>query len=192
VRSPHPPVKSARPPNDDAADSAMTDFIIDLAKTIGSISGIFVAAFLIWDRYVKHVPVAIVVARPLIVGSQQIAPFLLIRNASDRPVLIYWDNGDWTKLRVAKDQTIRGIVESLVDGQSVVSLGPEGEAYLPVLKPSAYDDIHPDNAMALQLRWRFAQPRIWVADRRLCISVRKRDFEEMIDGFIDSSKGRED
>jgi hypothetical protein len=97
----------------------MTDLVIDLAKTIGSVSGIFAAAFLIWDRYVKHVPVAIIVARPLVEGSQQIAPFLLIKNASDRPVLLYWDNGDRTKLRVARDQTVRGTVESLVDGQSI-------------------------------------------------------------------------
>lgn len=169
----------------------MTDFIIDLAKTVGSVSGIFAAVFLVWDRYIKHVPIAIIVARPLIVGSQQVAPFLLIKNASDRPVLFYWDNGDRTKLRVAKDQTVRGIVESLVDGQSVVSRGPSAEAYLPVLKPSTYDDIDPDNVMELQLRWRFAQPRIWVADRKLIISVRKRDFEEMIEGFIDSSKNRD-
>jgi hypothetical protein len=168
----------------------MTDFLFDLAKTVGSISGVFAATFLIWDRYVKHVPVAIIVARPLIDGSQQIVPFLFLKNASDRPILVSWDN-DRTKLRVGKDQSSHAILRSLVDDQTVVSLGPEAETFLPVFKRNTYDAIDPDNVMELQLRWRFAQPRIWVAERRLRISVRKRDFEEMIDGFIDGSQRRD-
>jgi len=44
--------------------------------------------------------VAIIVALPLIDGSQQIVPFLFLKNASDRPILVSWDN-DWTKLLVA-------------------------------------------------------------------------------------------
>jgi hypothetical protein len=168
----------------------MTEFLTDLVKTVGSISGVFAAAFLIWDRYVKHVPVAIIVARPLIDGSQQIVPFLFLKNASDRPILVSWDN-DRTKLRVGKDQSSRAILRSLGEDQTVVSLGPEAEAYLPVFKPNTYEEIDPDNVMELQLRWRFAQPRIWVAERRLRISLCKRDFEEMIDGFIDGSQGRE-
>jgi hypothetical protein len=163
----------------------MTDFLFDLAKTVGSISGVFAAAFLIWDRYVKHVPVAIIVARPLIDGSQQIVPFLFLKNASDRPILVSWDN-DRTKLRVGKDQSSHAILRSLA-----VSLGPEAETFLPVFKPNTYDAIDLANVMQLQLRWRFAQPRIWVAERRLRIAVRKRDFEEMIDGFIDGSQRRD-
>lgn len=57
----------------------MMDTILEFAKTVGSVSGIFAAAFLLWDRYVKHVPVAIIVARPLIDGSQQIVPVLSSR-----------------------------------------------------------------------------------------------------------------
>jgi len=159
----------------------MTDFF-DLVKTVGSFSGVFAAGFLIWDRYVKHVPVAIIVARPLVDGSQQIVPFLFLKNASDRPILVSWDN-DRTKLLVVKDQTLEGIF-SYLDDQTVISLGAEAEVFLPLLKPVTYNEIDADNRMELHLKWRFAQPRIWVADRRLRISVRKRDFEDMIDGFM--------
>jgi hypothetical protein len=162
----------------------VTESIVEIAKTIGSISGIFAAAFLIWDRYSKHFPVAILVARPLIDGSQQIVPLLLIKNASDRPILISWDNGDRTKLRVASDQSIEGIVHSLFDGQTVVSLGSEIEAYLPVLKLNNYEEIDPDNVLELHFKWKFAQPRIWIVDRALRISLRKHDFDSMIDGFM--------
>lgn len=169
----------------------MTDFLFDLAKTLGYLPGVFAAAFLIWDRYAKHRPIAIIVTRPLMGGSQQIVPFLLLRNASDRPILVSWHN-DRTKLLIAKDQTAEGIFGYLKD-RTVISLGAESEAYLPVMRPGNYDEIDPDNVMELQLRWRFAQPRIWVADRRLRISLLKRDFKEMINGFMHSStKGRDD
>jgi hypothetical protein len=94
----------------------VTDFMVEFAKTVGSISGIFAAAFLLWDRFSKHFPVAIIVAQPLVEGSQHISPFLLIKNVSDRPILISWGNRDRTKLRVAKDQSTHGIIHSLVRG----------------------------------------------------------------------------
>jgi hypothetical protein len=73
----------------------------------------------------------------------------------------------------------------------VISLGAEAEVFLLVLKPSTYNEIDSDNRMELELRWRFAQPRFWVADRRLRISLRKRDLEDIIDAFMDGSKGHE-
>ncbi|WP_159011357.1 hypothetical protein [Bradyrhizobium sp. S69] len=164
-----------------------TDFLIGLAKAVAYLPGVFAATFLIWDRYVKHRPMAIIVARPLMDGSVQIVPFLFFKNASDRPILVSWDN-DRTKLRVGKDQSAHAILRSLGDEQTVVSLGPEAEAYLPVFKPNTYDLIDPHNRMELELKWRFAQPRFWIAERRLRISLRKRDLEEMIDGFMDGSQ----
>lgn len=168
----------------------MTDFLVDLAKTLGYLPGVFAAVFLISDRYVKHRPIAIIVPRPLMPGSQRIEPFLFLKNASDRPILVSWDN-DRTKLLVAKDQTPQGIFSYLSEGQTVISLGAEVEVILPVLRPSTYNEIDSDNRMELELRWRFAQPRFWVADRRLRISIRKRDLEDMIDGFMDGSTGRD-
>jgi hypothetical protein len=170
----------------------MTDFILEFAKTVGSISGIFAASFLVWDRYVKHFPVAIILARPFIDGSQQIVPFLLIKNVGDRPILISWDNGDRSKLCVAKDQSVRGMLHTFGHDQTVVSLGPGLETYLPVLKPSNYEEIDPDNMLELHLRWKFAQPRVWRVDRRISVSLCKRDFDNMIDGYIGDAKSGED
>lgn len=79
----------------------------------------------------------------------------------------------------------------MIDGQTVISLGPEAEARLPVLKPGNYDEIDPDNMLELHLRWRFAQPRIWMVDRRLNVALRKRDLDNMIDGYIDDLKSAE-
>jgi hypothetical protein len=169
----------------------MTDFIFEFAKTVGSISGIFAAAFLLRDRWVKHFPVAIIVARPLVDGSQHIEAFLLVKNVSDRPILISWDNRDRTKLRLAKDQSTRGILQTLMHDQTVVSLGPGAEVYLPVLKPGNYDEIDPDNIVELHLGWKFAQPRVWMVDRRIRVSLRKRDFDNMIEGYMDGAKAAE-
>ena len=74
--------------------SMMADTALEILKTIGSISGIFAAAFLIWDRYTKHFPLAIIVAQPLMPGSQNIVLFLGVANFSDRPILVSWKNKD--------------------------------------------------------------------------------------------------
>jgi hypothetical protein len=87
--------------------------LFEIAKTVGSLSGIFASAVLIWDRYAKHFPVAIIVARPLSHGSSQIVPFLLVKNVSDRPILITWNAGDSSRLRLAKDQSARGIMRGI-------------------------------------------------------------------------------
>jgi hypothetical protein len=156
----------------------------DLAKTIGSASGILAAAFLLWDRYVKHFPVAIIVPQPLVPYSQQITHFLFIKNVSDRPILVAWEHGDSTQLRVAKDHSTHAIVRSVLRGETIISLGPETDVFLPIIKPSNYDEIDPDNSLEIHLRWWFAQPRTWAAARKIRVWVRKRDLDHMVDGFV--------
>lgn len=158
--------------------------LYEVVKAIGAALGIFSAAFLLWDRYVKHFPVAIIVPRPLMEGSREIMPFVYLRNVSDRPVLISWENGV-EGLRVAKAQTVEGVVETLFEGRTTISLGPQAEAYLPLFQPSNRDEIADDNMMEMEMKWRFAQPRIWRADRRLPVSIRKSDLQKMIDGYLD-------
>jgi len=162
----------------------MTDMLFEFAKTVGAASGIFAAAFLLWDRYIKHFPSAIIVARPLMEGSAQIVPFLLIKNISDRPILVSWDDGDTTRLRIARDQSAQGMVHTLFCGQTVISLGPMREASLPVLRPGTYEQIDPENFLEIDLRWRFAQPRLWKVDRHLRVALRKLDLDAMIEGYI--------
>jgi hypothetical protein len=161
------------------------DGLYEIVKAIGAASGIFSAIFLIWDRYVKHFPVAIIVARPLIPHSQQISPFVYLRNVSDRPILISWKDGI-EGLRVAKAQTAEGVVRTLFEGETTISLGPQAEAYLPLFLPRDRDEIDPDNMMELELKWRFAQPRVWRVDRRLPVTIRKSDLEKLIDGYMNT------
>lgn len=62
--------------------------LYEIVKAVGSVSGILAGIFLLWDRCIKHFPVAIIVARPLMEGSVQIVPFVYLRNVSDRPLLV--------------------------------------------------------------------------------------------------------
>jgi hypothetical protein len=161
----------------------MTDFL-DILKTVGSVSGIFAAAFLLWDRYVKHFPSAIIVPRPLVEGGQHIVLFLLVKNVSDRPILMSWDGRDSSRLRIAKDQSVRGILQVMLRDRTVLSLDSEEAACLPLIKPGNYDEIDPENYLEIEINWKFAQPRIWKVDRRLRGSARKRDLDDLVDGYI--------
>jgi hypothetical protein len=167
----------------------MGDSFFEVVKTVGGLSGISSAVFLIYDRFTKHYPVAFIEARPLIEGSQNIVPFLFLKNVSERPILLSWTDGDAAKLRIGRDQSSRGIMRTLFDGETTIALSPQGEAVLPMFRPQAYEVIDPENMMELDLRWQFAQPVLWRAPRKLRIKIRKRDLDDMIDGYIEPSNG---
>jgi len=95
-------------------------------------------------------------------------------------------------LRVAKDDSIHGVVRSQVRGETVVALDAGDEVFLPILKPSNYDEIDADNVLQIALRWRFAQPRVWKPDRTIPISIRKRDFDAMVDAYLSASAPDDD
>ncbi|KYH01705.1 hypothetical protein [Bradyrhizobium sp. DOA1] len=161
------------------------DTLYEIAKAIGAISGLLAITILLWDRYVKHFPVAVIVARPLMPGSRQIVPFLLVKNSSDRPILVSWKDGDRSKMRVAKGQSVEGVLQTMFDGETTISLGASGEAVLPVFRPGNYDCIDPENQMELRLHWKFAQPRIWKTDRSIVVSIKKRDLDRLLGGYLE-------
>jgi len=163
----------------------MSEFLFEAAKTIGSLSGIFASAFLLWDRYIKHFPVAVIVATPFMEGSKNIVPILLIRNVSDRPILLSWKDGKLDQLRVGKEQSLEGVVRSVLNGETPVSLGPHAEARFPLFHPRNYDAIDADNVLEMIIKWRFAQPRIWKVDRTLNVWIRKRDLEALLEGYLE-------
>ena len=159
--------------------------ILEALKIGGSISGLLAGGFLVWDRYIKHFPVAIIVPRPVMPGSRNIVHCLRVRNFSDRPILVLWENiSDTTRLRIGRDQSVRGILESMFERETVIAIGPEAEIFLPLFRPSNYDEIDPDNVLQIDLRWRFAQPRIWKADRKISVWIRKRDLDYMVDHYM--------
>jgi hypothetical protein len=162
----------------------MGDTVFEAIKTIGGISGICTAIFLVIDRFTEHYPVAIIVARPLMEGSANIVPSLLLKNLSDRPILLSWADGNSTQLRIAKSQSVRAIMMSLVEGETTIALSPKAEATLPLFRPSGYDCIDPENMLELAIRWQFAQPIIWREPRRLWVRIRKRDLDALVDGYF--------
>jgi hypothetical protein len=157
--------------------------LYEIVKAVGSVSGILAGIFLLWDRCIKHFPVAIIVARPLTEGSAHIVPFIYLRNVSDRPLLVSWKDGDRNGLRIAKDQTAEGVVQTLFDGETTIALGPQAEAYLPLFWPREKEAIEPENMMEMKIKWRFAQPRIWRVDRSIPVAIRKRDLKNLINGY---------
>jgi hypothetical protein len=116
--------------------------------------------------------------------SMQIVPFVYLRNVSDRPLLASWKDGNRDGLRIAKAQTAERVVRTLFNGETTVSLGPHGEAYLPLFLPRDKEAIEPENMMEMEIKWRFAQPRIWRVDRSVSVAIRKSDLEKLIDGYL--------
>ena len=161
--------------------------LVEILKIVGSLSGLFATAFLLWDRYSKHFPVAIIVAQPIIPGSVNISHRLYLKNVSDRPILISWEHGGMNQLRVAKDRSTHGILRSQRKGKTIVSLDAGTEVFLPILKPSNYNEIDPDNSLQIALRWRFAQPRVSKPDRVIPVWIKKRDFDNIVDAYMSSS-----
>jgi hypothetical protein len=125
----------------------MGDAVFEAIKTIGGLSGICTAIFLIYDRFTKHYPVAFIETRPLMEGSQNIVPFLFLKNVSARPILLSWPDGEIGKLRIAKDQSLHGVVRSLSSGETTIALSPQAEALLPIYKPQAFEEIDPENML---------------------------------------------
>jgi hypothetical protein len=157
--------------------------VIEAVKTIGGLAGICSALFLIYDRFTKHYPVAFIEARPLIEGGAHIASFLVLKNVSERPILVSWTDGQADQLIVAKDHSPEGIFRYLQEGETTISLAPQDEAVLPLLRPRTYEQIDVENMMEVELRWRLAQPVLWQLPRRLPVRIKKRDFEALIEGY---------
>lgn len=55
--------------------------------------GLATGAFVIWDRFWRHTPQAIVVPRPLMEGSANIVARLAVKNLAPRPILLSCENG---------------------------------------------------------------------------------------------------
>jgi hypothetical protein len=155
----------------------------DTFKGLGALAGLFASAHIFFKWATKGYPSTIIDAQPLISGSSQIEPVLKVINNSDRPILLSWDNGHLDRFRIAKDDSINGIVRSLVIGKSVVALPSSGARELILLRPQHYDDIDQENKIEAHLFWKFAQPVIWQRYRRLRVSISKQDLENLLSGY---------
>jgi hypothetical protein len=71
----------------------MASEIWEIIKGLGAIAGLLTGAFVIWDRYWRHLPQAVIVPRPLMEGSANIVARLAVKNFAPRPILLGWENG---------------------------------------------------------------------------------------------------
>ncbi|MCK1519530.1 MULTISPECIES: hypothetical protein [unclassified Bradyrhizobium] len=157
---------------------------VEFVKLFGGLSGICSVAFLILEKFTKHYPVAFIEARPLIDGSRNIVPFLYLKNVSERPILISWPDGDLSRFRVARDDSIDGILATMFEGETTISLSAGADAVLPLHRPRSYEEIDPENVLEWIATWQLAQPILWRTPRKLRVQIRKRDFEALIDGYV--------
>jgi hypothetical protein len=165
------------------------DTLFEILKTLGALAGLASGAFLVWDRFTKHYPQAIIVARPLSEGSAQIVSFLMLKNLSDRPILVRCNPDDHRPgLRIMKGQSVRDAVFSSFGHELRISLGPQSVVYLPVVRSGRYQDIDFENCLVMELHWKFAQPILWNAERRVKIWIRKRDFESLFDDHVKAAE----
>ena len=165
------------------------DNLLEIGKTLGSIAGLCSAIFLLMDRWTKHYPVTFIEARPLLEGGAHIVSFLILKNVSERPILVSWQEGRTDQFIIAKDHSPEGMFRHLHEGETTIALAPQQEAVLPLLKPRTYPEIDAENMIETELRWQLAQPLLWQLPRRLTVSIKKRAFEALIEGYRPPEKG---
>jgi hypothetical protein len=79
-----------------------SEFAWEAFKGLGSLAGFWSTGYVLWDRFVRHVPQAFLVPRPLTEGSVNIVVRLFVKNVAPRPILIGWENPE-NHLRIALD-----------------------------------------------------------------------------------------
>jgi len=150
-------------------------------KSVGGFAGFASTAYVLWDRFWHDTPSAVVLARPIMEGSKTLVPVLAVRNISNRPIIMRWRHGPGPGFRLAKNDTSRGVIETLFAGDATATIDPEATRIFHLLKPNDYDEIDPDNVIELEITWKFAQPIILQTERRIRIAIRKSNLEALVE-----------
>jgi hypothetical protein len=157
--------------------------IWDFVQGLGAVVGLMTGGFVLLERFTKHRPVVIVVAPPFgdFKGAQrQLA--VRFTNPSDRPILVESETGAQSgHLRLAQDDSIRGIVTSLLPGSMRFPIDAGATKEFPLLKPPRFAEMDENSECLLQLRWRFAQPILWRAWRSIKVSVTKESLMVLLE-----------
>lgn len=151
----------------------------EVFKGLGSLAGLGSTSYLLWDRYWKHVPQAVVVPRPLVDGSVNIVARLAITNLAPRPILVGWENAPG-EMRVALDDTLRGVIGSQFPKRTTVAIDAGEVREFPLLNPSGYEALSSDAPLSIDLKWKFAQPILWQSERKIRVWLRKQDLQSLI------------
>jgi hypothetical protein len=144
----------------------------DALQELGSLVGLATGLFVIWDRFFRHSPTAVLVTRPLIPGGHTKGVYLQVTNRADRPILLSWENGLAPgRFGIARDHSIEAIVVSTLEGRSTIVLDSGEVKELLVLRPPDRHRIDPENYVGCELFWAYAQPKLWKPDRRIRVAV---------------------
>jgi hypothetical protein len=146
-----------------------------ISKAAGSLTQ---AALGFWDRARKYTPEATLVARPLISGSAQIVPRLVVKNNAPRPIIISWQNGAQGHLPLALDDTLENIFIYTYDSRTTLDV--EEERVFPVLRPAGFREMPPHASLVIDLKWKFAQPYRWKPERKLPVWITKEDLQTLV------------
>lgn len=163
------------------------DIVWEIVKGLGAVVGLATGLFVLWDRFWRMTPAAVVVMRPVSEGGRVLSPHLSIRNPADRPILVRWENGSRQgRFSLAKDWSTRSIVVSALGGETTAVVDAGETKEFPLHKPEDAGRIDPDNLIEVDLYWRFAQPKIWKRDRRIRVALPKRSMMHLDpDGYAD-------
>ncbi|GHD07694.1 hypothetical protein ACFOEZ_04115 [Tianweitania populi] len=163
----------------------------EVVKGIGAVVGLLTGAFVVWDRSMRHYPFAVVTARPMIPNGMNYHALLFIENPSPRPIILEWKNGAGPgQLRVAVDNSARGIIKSILEGRSTLVLDQKSTVELVLLKPSDYAELPADQTVTYEIGWQYAQPSLYKPKRHLRGGIAKRDLQtllrENLEGYTQS------
>lgn len=156
------------------------DAVWDFVRGLGAIVGLATGLFVVWDRFFRFAPSAIVIVRPLIPGGIPKAAYLRVTNRADRPILVSWQNGRRNgEFGIAADHSSRAIIVSILEGCRTIAIDPSEATELVLFDPPDIDEIDPENTIECELSWRYAQPKIWKRDRRISVRIPKRSLMQL-------------
>jgi hypothetical protein len=109
-------------------------------------------------------------------GSANIVARLAVKNFAPRPILLGWENGASSRLRLAKDNSIRSVVSSQLSGRRTIVLDVGEEREFDIYRPRNFDELATDDWLHLELSWKFPQPILWQPERKIRVAIKKKDF----------------
>ena len=154
--------------------------ILEILQSAAAFFGATTGGFYLAERVTRWRPHAIVIPKAFARGSDP-QPFLRIKNNSLRPILVELPSKQQAgHFMVAADDSALGIVRSVTSSEVTVTMDPGEERDFPLLMPWGYKELDDETYMHGVLRWRHAQPMVYIGNRKLSIAGRKRYMRHMI------------
>lgn len=145
-----------------------------VVQGVGALVGLATGLFVLWERVTKEVPAAYFVGTPFAPLLRQRFLFLRVVNRSERPIFVATTNGSRPgEYKIAKDDSTRSIVISVVPGESTFVVDGNTTVDFPLLNPPDLEERSLDDRIELNIRWQFVQPG-WHAWRHWRLSMTKR------------------